>query len=139
MPRRRRRREKNIFILFYFFRLFFLKNNLAKFWKFWEFLSFFLHYGFHWKSAFQCKVPFRPHWQVEHFLRKKNWIPDSIFFTFFMPKNDLSSIFEPPLFSGRRPKFNLIFGIFCIFFCTYAKKYNLVPPPPSNVGPQTPL
>ena len=29
-------------------------------------------------------------------LRKKNWSPDSKFFTFFKPKNDLFSIFEPP-------------------------------------------
>ena len=26
------------------------------------------------------------------------------FFTFFMPKNNLFSIFGPPLFSGRRPE-----------------------------------
>ena len=34
MPRRYRRRGKNIFFLFDYF---FLENNLAKFWKFWEF------------------------------------------------------------------------------------------------------
>ena len=34
-------------------------------------------------------MPYRPHWWVEKFLRKKNWISDLKFFTFFMPKNDL--------------------------------------------------
>ena len=52
---------------------FFWKNNLAKFWKFWEFFGGGVYYGFHWKSAFQCKVPFRPHWWVEKFQRKKKF------------------------------------------------------------------
>ena len=39
MPRRRRRR--GFFFSDFFFRFFFSKNNLTKFWKFWEFLRFF--------------------------------------------------------------------------------------------------
>ena len=42
--------KKNIFYIF--LRFFFWKNNLAKFWKFWEFLSCFFYYGLHWKSVF---------------------------------------------------------------------------------------
>ena len=38
MPRRRRRRERKKYIFFpIFFSIFFLKNNLTKFWKFWDF------------------------------------------------------------------------------------------------------
>ena len=58
---------------------------------------------------------------LKFFWDKINWMPDSEFFTFFMPKNDL--IF--------RPKARIFWvGVgFLYFFCTKAKKFNLVPPP----------
>ena len=76
------------------------------------------------KVHFSAKCPFGRIGELNFFWEKKTWMPDSKIFTFFMPKNDLFFDFGTPLFSGRRPDFLA----FWYFFCTYAKKYNLVPP-----------
>ena len=111
MQRRRRRREKKYyFFLFWFLfsTFFFLENNLAKFWKFWDFLLFFFTMVSIGKVHFSAKCPFGRIGELKNFW-KKIWMPDSKFSPFFMPKTAFFSIFGPPLFLGRRPKKNLPF------------------------------
>ena len=106
--RRRRRREKKVMQKHHKHQ----KNNRFFFPNcvfFWNFCTFFYD-GFYWKSAFQCKMPFRPHWWVEIFLRKKIDFRFGVF-TLLMPKNDLFSIFRPPLFSGRRLDFFFVISL----------------------------
>ena len=116
MPTRRSRNGKTCYFFFLFFFLYVFWNFVMKILgklteqncaNFGKFLSFF-YYGFYWKSVFYCKVPFRPHWWAETFLRKKNWSTDSKFLTFLTPINYPFFDFWIPLVFGPKPDF---FGI----------------------------
>jgi len=99
--RRRARRNKNIFFnpfLYSISHFFFEKNNLAKFWKFWELLHFLFTMVSIGKVPFsECKVPFRPHrCGLVFFMRKKKMDTGFKIFHIFTPKNDLFSNFGAP-------------------------------------------
>ena len=121
MPRRRRRRGKknNICLFLFFFSIFFLKNNLAKFWKFWEFLEFFFYNGFHWKRAFSAALM---GWKI---FEKKNGFQIWKFFTFFMPKATFFRFLDHPYFRAGCPKKK--FGISLNFL--HRKIFRFGPPP----------
>ena len=87
------------------------KNSSAKFQKFcgvFAFLLFLLKKcSFSVKDIFECLGAI-------FFLRKKKWIPDSKFFTCFMPKNIFFQFLDPPDFRAEDPK-NILAHFFSPF------------------------
>ena len=82
------------------------------------------------KVHFSAKCLFGCMSGLNFFSETIKWIPDSIFFTFCMPKNDLFfPILGPPLFSGRRPDF------FQDFVILFELNKNICTGPPSGLGP----
>ena len=73
-------------------------------------------------------MPFRPHWWVEKFLRKKNMDAGfEIFHIFYAKKRPFFPILDPPLIFGPKARI-IFFGDFTKIFVE--KKNNRFGPPP---------